>query len=134
MSAEPSVFVWTEFAGNSRGLLARPTLPNNIPALLTHISSIDYKVYDLTTGLPPDEGSLDPADVMLAAPSGKDTWGKDQIGYTLVWPMPGTLISEPNHTYQIVLIFTLNNVIPSLSAKKFTLVWRTDTVDPAVVP
>jgi len=126
----PDIFVWNEFAGSSRGLLARPVLPNNIDALRGHITSIEYKVYNVTDGGPPDVGTLDPLDVMLTAPSGKGTWTKDDIGYTFNWPASGDLWALPGKKYQIVLTFTCSNLIATLTGKQFIRVYKVTTYNP----
>jgi hypothetical protein len=124
------VMEWDDFANSSRGLLARPILPNNVIALREHIATITYKAYNKTDGGAPVTGSLDPAEVMLTAPSGKNTWSKDQIGYTFLWPAPGTIWDEPGKLYQIVLTFTTT---VALGSKSFDRVYKVTTFDPAEV-
>jgi len=119
-------FSFDEYAGSGRGLLARPVLPNNVNCVQSHVASIDYKVIKKSDSSFVT-GTLDPEDVMLTAPSGKNTWPKDQIGYTFNWAMPGTLIPDPNETYQIVITFTL---VPALDGNKFIRIWKATTFDP----
>lgn len=126
----PDTLVWDEWAGSSRGLLARPILPNNVVALRTHIASIVAEVYNLTDGGAPEVVPLVVNDVMLTAPSGKDTWGKDQIGYTFNWPADGSLWPDPDKDYKVVITFTCNATIPALEDKEFIRVWQNHTYDP----
>lgn len=125
MSAEP--FKFEEYANSSRGLLARNYLPNNAIAYLANISAISYEIINLTDGLPGVTGSLTVADVMFAS---LQTWTIDNIGYTFLWELPGSLLPLAGKTYRIILTFTTS---VALGSKNFIRTWEADTKDPAAV-
>ncbi len=126
----PDIMVWDEFAENSRGLMARPIMPNNVVALREHIATIQAEVYNRTDGGAPTIVPLTVNEVMLTAPSGKGTWNKDEIGYTFLWPADGTLWPDPAKVYQVVIRFT---TVLALGSKQFVRVWRANTFDPATL-
>lgn len=124
------VYQWEELAESARGLLARPYLPNNVVVLRSHIASITYEVYEVGGSGTPVIGTLVVSEVMLTAPSGKNTWDKDAIGFTFVWEADGSLWPDPDKTYQIVVIFTTTI---ALGSKSFKRIWRVTTKNPASV-
>lgn len=126
------LFEWDELADSSRGLLARPILPNNVTMLRGHVASIHVKVINRTT-MVAVEVDLDVTEVMLTTPSGKNTWAKDTIGFTFNWAMPGDKIPDSDTVYQIVVTWTMNNVFPSLNGKKCIRVWKATTKNPETV-
>jgi hypothetical protein len=94
--------------GSSRGLMARPILANNQPALRSVVSTVGYKVTNLTTGAStPSSGyqSLTPADVFYTALQTPFPGG-DAFGYSFLWRASGTLWPDASTDYFIDIQFT----------------------------
>lgn len=118
------VLHFAPFAASSKGLLARPILPRNVPALQSHIQSISYAVHNLTDGGAPVTGNLVVATVMQAA---LQPWTLDSIGYSFLWAASGTLWPLADKSYRILVTFTTTAAEESL---QFTLAWQADTSSP----
>lgn len=130
MSAD--VLPFSVFAESSRGLMARVILPNNAVAVRADIASIDYEVYNKTDGGVPVTGALVVADVMYTAL--QTDWNKDDIGYTFMWGVDGSLWPTPDKRYRVVLIFTIIapfTAKPELAGKSFIIAYDANTKDPS---
>lgn len=125
MSAD--IFKFNTWAGSSRGLLARPILPNNVVCFRADIQSISYRVVDLDT-LAEVSGMLVVNDVMFTTL--QLPWKPDTTGYTFNWGAPGTLWPLPNKKYRIVLTFLLVPIL--FGGASFILVYEANTKDPAM--
>lgn len=106
------------FAGSAKGLTARPIGPDDVEATADNLASITYESFDEATGDLVASGALVVADVMLAEPQ---SWSEDRVGYTLLWPAPGTLWPLPNKRYRVQLTFTQSGLDP------FFLAWQANT-------
>src|SRR3982750_190820 len=97
------------FAGNGKGLMARPILPNDVIATKSLIDTIAYSIKKMSGGSPVT-GSIDPLITMVDVPV---KWKADSVGRTFLWPIPGTLIPTPNEEYRIIITFvTKPNAVP----------------------
>lgn len=117
------LFLFDQFAGVSRGLLARPRRPDNTDATRDNILSIAYAAHIEGNATPFLSGSLTVADVMFNT---GQTWTVDDDGAYFIWAAPGTLWPDPNVLYRIIVTWTPVVVVPSVPA--FKMVWRARTL------
>lgn len=124
------IFQFEQWALSARGLMARPILPNNQPAFSTDIATIGFVVHNVSDNVEIAAGTLDPAVVMY--PTLQKPWKKDLIGFTLLWPFPGSYVPEPGKIIRFKLTPTIINPHGNaqLSGKSFIMVWQADTKDP----
>lgn len=122
-----NVVQFEEFADSGRGFLARPILPNNVPAIKANISEITYEVHETGNSTPSASGVLDPAVVMFDE---MQTWKFDSDGYSFWWAVPGELWPLPNTFYRIIVSFLIEAPGNQMHGKAFKLVWEAQTVDP----
>lgn len=118
------IYRFDEWAGSGRGLEARPIMPNDIVALLSHIQSITYEVNDILIPGTIVSGSLDPDDVMFEE---AQAWDKDDEGYTFLWNAPGTLWPTAGKKYRIVVAFVQTAL---QGGNTFLRVWEVTTKNP----
>jgi hypothetical protein len=123
--AAPDVLQFGVFAGNGKGLLARPIIQNNHIAVKGDIESIDFSIYDTGTEDAPVTGTLDPNIVMFTAPQ---TWDKDTKGYTLFIDAPGSWWPLPNKNYRVVIALTATS---GMGGATYLIVWEAQTADPS---
>lgn len=127
------VYTFEEYAGSSRGLLARATLPTDVLATSANINSITYRVKDMTAGGAwSAPAALVVADVMFATPQ---TWSRQTgkgTGYTFRWAAPGSLWPVAGHKYRIEITFVPEdgngNALPALA---FIEVWEATALSTA---
>lgn len=123
MSAE--VFKFEEWAGSSRGLMARPVLPSDVIMVQANVAAIGYQVYNITDGGAPLTGTLDVLTVMKTSPQ---TWNRDGKGFTFLHEGDGSWWSLPGKVYRVVISFVTT---PILGSKTLIEVWEVTTKDPA---
>lgn len=122
MAAE--IFRINTWVGSSVDLVAAVRLAN-VLLFNSDISSIDYEVLDITPDTP-DPLSLGSIalSAMLATPV---AWGRDSVGYTFIYTIPGTHFPTAGHAYRVIVTFRTS---AALGSKPFILVWEVTTLNP----
>jgi hypothetical protein len=126
----PDIQQFEQYLLTSRGLLARPILPNNKPALRADILSIAATVRDITANTEIATGALDPAVVMYTTL--QKPWKKDDTGFSFLWVFPPEYVPVAGHSVRFKIVFTIINphADPQLSGKPFMIVFQADVKDP----
>lgn len=119
MSAD--IMKFEDWAGSARGLTARLMIGQDI-VYRDQINSISYEIYNLTDGGSPVTGTIDPDEVLFDEL--QTDWGKDLIGYTFLWVVPGTLWNLAGKKYRVVITFTTTSEHNGVS---FVEVWQNTT-------
>jgi len=120
MYAEP--FLFEEYAGSGRGLIAAPIFLDNLLALRADIDAISFKVIKLS-----DSSEVTGSVPLSAMKVAAVPWDRDDVGYSFLWNAPGTLWPDPNEKYRIIVIFT---VTVALGGYSFIKTWEVSTKDP----
>lgn len=124
------IFEFEQFSNSARGLMGRPILPNNKPALRQDIAAVGFVVHDLTDNTLVASGQLDPAVVMFTAL--QKPWRKDDVGFSFLWAFPGNYVAVADHKIRFKITFTMidPHPDPQLSNKSFLIVYQADVRDP----
>jgi hypothetical protein len=124
------IFEFENFVQSSRGLMARPILPNNKAALRADIETVGFVCHNITDNVEIAAGALDPAIVMF--PLLQKPWRKDDTGFSFLWAFPGNYVPDPGKKVRFKITFTIipTHVDPQLQGKSFVMVYQADTKDP----
>ena len=120
MSALSTAIEGTIWEDGGASLMARVLGHNAAAITQASVSSITYKVFDLSSGTPPDQvtsGTLTVSSVVFDTYQTDARWTKDSTGYNFRWDAPASAFPSWS-VYQIEIKFT-----PS-SGETFFLVFK----------
>lgn len=105
-------------------LLARVLGTDGTAIQQADVNSITYKIFNLSVDstTPDSSGTLTVGDSIFDTLQTDARWDVDSVGYNFRWQILSNVLTNPNCTYQIEVIFT------SGANENFPAVWEVATV------